>query len=545
MWMKRLIVITFAAAALPLANPAAASVPGEPQDGEAFRGQLAGFVGDLQGLPGFDETRIREARQKVAELPPEQLGRMREKLAGIPNWTALPAVLTSLQEEGDVSVPPPADELERFRSDLLHLLSRMEKLSPLMNEGFSTRLERVDRMVRELPAGSLERLRSEYGRRSPGWKLRLAGSPGDPAGTPPRTAGLNKCSDLDLACQIDDLLDEIDDLIDEVNELTHRIANFVDDFFDDVEGVFSQIASLPGTIQGYFNGLFSSIQSLLTQALDAILSIVPDTPEEAFALLGLDVNDAQWFTEVAGSIPVLDPPCPAIGTNIPGLGEVGTTRAELVCKRGIDWLAGMVYELAPGDVYDTPVKALAAAFAYPVNYLCLCMESQAALAGAEGDAAHQAFLAERADATLSTRATETSVTDLRAALRDLDGDVAKVETKLDVLEAKSDEIAATGDEQQRFLEAFRDLVLRVSIEENLTQNPSDVVALFQLPKAFGGYLDLARAIVADTLRMNQAARQRVGNAMKELEKGDAVLRVGDFQKAYQAYQRAYREAVKP
>lgn len=535
MWMKRLIVIAFAAAALSLGNPATASVPGEPQDRDAFRGQLAGFMGGLQGLPQFDQTRMAEARARLAQLSPEELAAIEKKFSALPNWQALPGVLAELardQERGpaaSATTPP-----EAFRADMLYLISRLRKFSPLMKPEYDTRLARISEIVKDLPPELLGRLQDEYLRRAPSWKVRL--TTGDPAPPPAAKSFID-----DAIGGVDDVIGGVDDAIDDAA----AIATFVTDFFDDVAGVFTQIASLPGTIQGYFTSLFSSIQSLLTQALDAILSIVPDTPEEAFALLGVDANDAQWFNEVAGSVPVLDPPCPAIGTDIPGLGEVGTIQAQLVCKRGIDWLAGMVYELAPGDVYNTPGKALAAAFAYPVNYLCLCMESQAALAGAEGDAAHQAFLAERADATLSTRATEASVTDLRTALRDVDGDVAKVETKLDVLEAKSDEIAATGDEQQRFLEAFRDLVLRVNIEENLTQNPSDVVALFQLPKAFGGYLDLARAILTDTLRMNQAARQRVGNAVKDLEKGDASLRVGDFQKAYQAYQRAYREAVKP
>ncbi|HEX6904890.1 MAG TPA: hypothetical protein VF789_34600 [Thermoanaerobaculia bacterium] len=532
--MKRLIVIAFAAAALSLANPAAASVPGEPQDAEAFRGQLAGFMESLQGLSQFDSTRMAEARARLAQLSPADLATIEKKFSAVPNWQALPGVLAELARDQE---PEPAASAETppeaFRTDMLVLISRFRKFSPLMEPEYDARLAGTAEKIKDLPPEALERLQEEYLRRASSWKLQLT------TGNPAPSAAKDIFDDI--GDTVGGIIDDIGGAVDDVA----AIADFVSDFFDDVAGVFDQIASLPGTIQGYFNGLFSSIQSLLTQGLDAILSIVPETPEEAFALLGLDVNDAQWFNGVAGSLPVLDPPCPAIGTDIPGIGEVGTTRAELVCKRGIDWLAGMVYELAPGDVYNTPFKALAAAFAYPVNYLCLCMESQAALAGAEGDAAHQAFLAERADATLSTRATETSVTDLRTALRDLDGDVAKVETKLDVLEAKSDEIAATGDEQQRFLEAFRDLVLRVNIEENLTQNPSDVVALFQLPKAFGGYLDLARAIVADTLRMNQAARQPVGNAMKDLDQGDASLRVGDFQKAYQAYQRAYREAVKP
>src|SRR3954471_6993779 len=60
---------------------------------------------------------------------------------------------------------------------------------------------------------------------------------------------------------------------------------------------------------------------------------------------------------------------------------------------------------------------------------------------------------------------------------------------------------------------LRDLILRTQIEADLaTESSAVTVALYALPTAQGGYLDLVKAIVTDTLAKVQAAGGSVANA---------------------------------
>ena len=100
-----------------------------------------------------------------------------------------------------------------------------------------------------------------------------------------------------------------------------------------------------------------------------------------------------------------------------------------------------------------------------------------------------------------------------------------------------DALAATVDDQGA-------IALRMEIESDLSE-PSHQVALFQLPAAQDGYLELTREIVADTIANMQAAGQPVGNAVKHLGAGDQAADASDFKRAYDWYGKAYRAAAGP
>src|SRR3954471_15614125 len=92
---------------------------------------------------------------------------------------------------------------------------------------------------------------------------------------------------------------------------------------------------------------------------------------------------------------------------------------------------------------------------------------------------------------------------------------------------------------------LRDLILRTQIEADLaTESSAVTVALYALPTAQGGYLDLVKAIVTDTLAKVQAAGGSVANAPAFLNDANAAKAAGDFKTAYSSYRKAYKAAGK-
>jgi uncharacterized coiled-coil protein SlyX len=92
---------------------------------------------------------------------------------------------------------------------------------------------------------------------------------------------------------------------------------------------------------------------------------------------------------------------------------------------------------------------------------------------------------------------------------------------------------------------LRDLILRSQIEADLSQpDGSSPVALYLVPAAQGGYLDLVKTIVADTLVRIQAAGGTISNAQSFLNTANANKTAGNFKAAYDNYRKAYRAASK-
>jgi hypothetical protein len=438
-------------------------------------------------------------------------------------------------------------DLETFRYEFLSLLGRFRELSVLLDDPeWSYRLGEIELLIEALPPEVLPELHERYLVAAPLWKQALLDP--DPTARADASAkilgGCNRsCGDDDGDCGVDVgcwicLLDEA---LCQVGEYATTIGNFVDDFFDDVGVVFTDIAALPAEIETFFVGLVSDIENelvgLVTDALDAI----PDSADEALALLGLDNPD--WDGLLA-SAPLIDLPCPPIGTEVPGIGTMGSIQAEYTCKRGIDWAAGLIYDVVPDDIYDIPIKAAATAVYYPINYFCLCVEAQSNIAFFGDQAMHRDLVEARMDAVLSTRSSQASVNALNGSLADLDGDVAVVEAKLDVLEVKLDGLQLSQNQNSDTLALFRELVLRLNIEEHLLEHSNDFIVLFQRPESQGGYLEEVRYIVADTIAMNTAAGERTYRALGELNDGDASYAGGDWAGAFEHYRRAYEQAVK-
>jgi hypothetical protein len=92
---------------------------------------------------------------------------------------------------------------------------------------------------------------------------------------------------------------------------------------------------------------------------------------------------------------------------------------------------------------------------------------------------------------------------------------------------------------------LRDLILRTQIEADLATEPSAVtVALYALPAAQGGYLDLVKTIVTETIAKIQASGGSISNAQAFLSDANAANAAGDFKAAYSLYRKAYKAAGK-
>lgn len=231
----------------------------------------------------------------------------------------------------------------------------------------------------------------------------------------------------------------------------------------------------------------------------------------------------------------------------------------------------VVHVAIPDDILTSPAQIAAAAAWGVAAGTALTLEGLNAVEAECDDAKLEAFIRGNLDASVSSRVSQTSFNTFtanfnsfnaiftalnslvttrldvavssRASQVSLDALSTLVNSRLDVAvstrasQSSVDALSATVDEQGA-------LALRMEIESDLSE-PSHQVALFELPAAQDGYLELAREIVADTIANMQAAGQPVGNAARHLASGDAAADAGAFKTAYDWYGRAYRAAAGP
>ena len=88
--------------------------------------------------------------------------------------------------------------------------------------------------------------------------------------------------------------------------------------------------------------------------------------------------------------------------------------------------------------------------------------------------------------------------------------------------------------------------LRTRIEINLAGHGDHPhpIAIFQLPQQFGGYLELARDIVQETINNMITAGENVYQAQMFFNRGNDEYFASHYKKAYQWYSKSYTEATK-
>jgi hypothetical protein len=231
-----------------------------------------------------------------------------------------------------------------------------------------------------------------------------------------------------------------------------------------------------------------------------------------------------------------------------------------------------VHEAIPDDILTSPAQIAAATAWGLAAGAALTLEGLNAVEAECNDAKLEDFIRTNLDAKVSSRVSQTTfnafetkfdtfntafttlstlvnarldvAVSTRASQVSLDSLTTFVNNRLDVAvstrasQSSVDALAATVDEQGA-------LALRMAIEADLAKPDSHHVALFQLPAAQDGYLELTREIVVDTIARMQAAGQPVGNAAKHLASGDAAADGGAYKRAYDWYAKAYGAAAGP
>ena len=133
---------------------------------------------------------------------------------------------------------------------------------------------------------------------------------------------------------------------------------------------------------------------------------------------------------------------------------------------------------------------------------------------------------------------------------DISTDVSSAEVtgSYDRLEFIRDQIKSIGGDVNILndgLSDSRNISIQTEIEENLAGNGGHPhpLAIFQLPEQYGGYLELAKNIVIETIGSKLAAGQSVYDAQIYLDRANLEFTMGEYKKVYLNYCKAYGEAT--
>jgi hypothetical protein len=176
----------------------------------------------------------------------------------------------------------------------------------------------------------------------------------------------------------------------------------------------------------------------------------------------------------------------------------GYTQTDVEIAHDAALTADGILEAIPQDSLSSAARAAAVAVWAVPQGVYRGFEHLYNIASACDDNDHQQLVKDNLDAKVSTRASQASLDDQGA------------------------------------------LDLRLKIEANL--GGTIPIALFELPASQGGYIQLARDIVAETITKMQAVGEKVRNAPLALAKADSFIAAHRYKDAYQKLMDAYRDA---
>ena len=137
-------------------------------------------------------------------------------------------------------------------------------------------------------------------------------------------------------------------------------------------------------------------------------------------------------------------------------------------------------------------------------------------------------------------ALNTTLNDITDRVDEVKSDLQTLQTRVGILQNTEVAILKKSDTEIANLGAFQTLQLRMKIEENLAANGSELpLGIFQLPAADGGYLELVKAIVKDTLAKEAAVGNPSAQAAGFLDQANAAFAAGQYKTAYTYYAKAY------
>lgn len=512
-----------------IALPAAAQTALEPN--EAFRGELLQYVRDLRTVPSPMMTRINEenlsldeAEASIQRLTAEELMTLQESMSRVPFWRELPAALRVAAADTETGSPRDVamqlgiagGQHEAVRAQLRSLVSAMRAIpAPLAGDGYTERVDRIEAAINGASDEEITQLSVGLRERLPALQSRLESRTLSATASDRTVGALANCG-----------------------------STFPGSVLCEIENVFNQIAAIPAVVSQFAEDAISTIENGIKSLFSTLQEALP-TAQQIISSTGLD--DPDWWSDMGSTIAnvaATAPLCPAPGTNIPGIGTVGDIRATVTCRRGVEWVSSALYDLAPDDIWGLSLKTPFAFLYYPINYLCECYQGASDDAFDVAQAEHRDLVEERLNVTVSSRSSQISINNANTATASLDDDVAAVETKLDLIETKTDNILINAGDMSDFLVEFRDQALRLRIEADLFREANTKIVLFQMPERVGGHLELARGIVDETIARRASNGGNMNSASRWLSDGDAAYASGKFKTAYDMYRKAYREATR-
>ncbi|HSP17358.1 MAG TPA: hypothetical protein VLV78_21620 [Thermoanaerobaculia bacterium] len=546
----------------------AALTPAERDQLEQFRHELTGAFEQMAGSP----DQARDIRAKLAGLGPEQVYLLKQGMPNFEQWkTTAPAMIqalsapdlaqriTALQQPN----PDPArvQELESFRAQAL---SYIEASSAEVEPALAARARQA---VQAATLPKLEMIRSVTAampaEASASSRLQMVtnisldcvvslGSITIPVIDV--SVGLGSidfnwiCDSIETAInavagQIQAAVDfataTLNNTINAVKSaLESAIAAVVNTVDTLVAGIISTVTSIWNFVQTIPSLAWQAIQAALNALLDinlgdgiTIRMVVNAAPGVMFQKMQDVLNLAgSWWTAL-GQVELPLIPCPPAGFHTP-FGTVGDGAAVTNYNRYkffIDKIIGLLPDTETSLAIKIPAQVVYAAY----EFLGVCLQDAA-------DDANELLSTNRH--TEITGGQTLLGQQLAAALLSITGSLSTSTAGLTTL-ITNKSIDLTNLVNQRG-DAQRDLDLRMQIELNLQAGEGRALALFQLPKANGGYLELARDIVNSAINAMLAAGQNVGQAQKMFAQAESDLGLGRFKAAYKNLQQAYMELSK-
>jgi len=332
-----------------------------------------------------------------------------------------------------------------------------------------------------------------------------------------------------------------------ITAVTDTVNSIVTGLVNTATQIWNFVQTIPNLAWGAIKTAFNAVLDLPLPGLNGLTmrQITSGGVSQIVPALQQALNTGESFwNSLNGTLPQI--PCPPAGFSTP-FGTVGSDDAAAKYNHYAFFL-DKIFGLIPSDVFSVEVKIPAQVLYAGWQYLGVCL--QEAAAKSDADAAD----------TLATNRYNTITGDLTALASQNNGNTLSLMNALNANFNSLSNLTSTDDanltslinsktldlksnDNQKFEDA-RKLALRMAIELDLLAGDSGALAMFQLPQANGGYLDMVRDIVDQDINQTLASGQTVGQAQKFFTDALSSMTDGKFKAAFKLFQKAYTEITK-
>jgi hypothetical protein len=278
----------------------------------------------------------------------------------------------------------------------------------------------------------------------------------------------------------------------------------------------------------------------------------------------LQANDARLGSSARVGGPAkfsLTPDCdPGIGADPP---PGGLSRADVHIAEGVQLaaeVAANVSDVLLPDTADVITAALFGVYAaagaatltvagiYDTADECQSIQLDAYIRSMGGQGANPATALvslidlRQLSSGIDTKVTalQTTVNNIQTTVNATQTTVNNIQTTVNATQTTVNNIQTVVNNTQQAVTAEAERNLRLRIEETLADPSVHTVISFELPQAFGGFLEKVRQVVTDSVTNAGSAGLSVGTANSFLAKGNAAFTARDWKSAYSWYGKAYR-----